>query len=76
LRRAAKVIVMAERGREILERVYGANPKQIATIPHGVPDRPFADPDTFKARFGWDGRRVILTFGLLAPGKGIETIIE
>lgn len=76
LRRAAKVIVMAERGREILERVYGANPKQIATIPHGVPDRPFAEPDAFKARFGWDGRRVILTFGLLAPGKGIETIIE
>ncbi|PZQ61799.1 MAG: glycosyl transferase family 1 [Sphingomonas taxi] len=76
LRRAAKVIVMAERGREILERVYGASPRQIATIPHGVPDREFADPDTFKARFGWSGRRVILTFGLLAPGKGIETIVE
>ncbi len=76
LRRAAKVIVMAERGREILERVYGANPKQIATIPHGVPDRPFAEPEAFKGRFGWSGRRVILTFGLLAPGKGIETIIE
>ncbi|MBW6527134.1 glycosyltransferase [Sphingomonas sp. RHCKR7] len=76
LRRASKVIVMAERGREILERVYGASPKSIATIPHGVPDRPFAEPDAFKARFGWDGKRVILTFGLLAPGKGIETIVE
>jgi glycosyltransferase involved in cell wall biosynthesis len=76
LRRASKVIVMAERGREILERVYGAASKAIAMIPHGVPDRAFADPDTFKSRFGWAGRRVILTFGLLAPGKGIETIIE
>ncbi|TCP36950.1 glycosyltransferase family 4 protein [Sphingomonas sp. BK235] len=76
LRRAAKVIVMAERGREILERVYGASPKSIAVIPHGVPDRPFAEPDAFKPRFGWDGKRVILTFGLLAPGKGIETIVE
>ncbi|MBY9063898.1 glycosyltransferase family 4 protein [Sphingomonas yunnanensis] len=76
LRRASKVIVMAERGREILERVYGASPKSIATIPHGVPDRSFAEPDAFKARFGWDGKRVILTFGLLAPGKGIETIVE
>ncbi|MBB3346895.1 glycosyltransferase family 4 protein [Sphingomonas sp. BK069] len=76
LRRASKVIVMAERGREILERVYGASPKSIAVIPHGVPDRPFAEPDAFKARFGWDGKRVILTFGLLAPGKGIETIVE
>ncbi|MGK6321879.1 glycosyltransferase [Sphingomonas sp. DT-51] len=76
LRRASKVIVMAERGREILERVYGASPKSIATIPHGVPDRAFADPNAFKSRFGWDGKRVIFTFGLLAPGKGIETIVE
>ena len=76
LRRAARVIVMAERGKEILTRVYGANAKSVAVIPHGVPDRPFALPDAFKGRFGWSGRRVILTFGLLAPGKGIETIIE
>lgn len=76
LRRAAKVIVMAERGREILERVYGANAKAIAVIPHGVPDRAFVEPDSLKDRFGWTGHRVILTFGLLAPGKGIETMIE
>ncbi|MGP7796341.1 glycosyltransferase [Sphingomonas sp. CLY1604] len=76
LRRAAKVVVMAERGRDILRRVYGANPRQIAMIPHGVPDRPFVDPETLKPRFGWQGRDVVLTFGLLAPGKGIETIIE
>lgn len=76
LRRAGKVIVMADRGREILERVYGATPRSIAVIPHGVPDRAFASPEAFKPRFGWSGRRVILTFGLLAPGKGIETLIE
>ena len=76
LRRAARVIVMAERGREILTRVYGADARAIVTIPHGVPDRELVPADTMKARFGWEGRRVILTFGLLAPGKGIETIIE
>jgi glycosyltransferase involved in cell wall biosynthesis len=76
LRRAAKVVVMAERGRDILTRVYGANPRSIANIPHGVPDRPLADPALFKPRFGWNGHEVILTFGLLAPGKGIETVIE
>lgn len=76
LRRAAKIIVMAERGREILVEVYGANPEAIAVIPHGVPDRDFADPDLFKPRFGWSGRRVILTFGLLSPGKGIGTVIR
>lgn len=75
LRRAARVIVMAEKGREILIRVHGADPRQIATIPHGVPDREFLNPDVMKPRFGWEGRRVIFTFGLLAPNKGIETMI-
>ncbi len=76
LRRASRVIVMAERGRDILKRVYGANPRQITMIPHGVPDRDLIDPASRKGKFGWEGRPVVLTFGLLAPNKGIETIIE
>ena len=76
LRRAARVIVMAERGREILERVYGASGRNVVMIPHGVPDRDFVDPESLKGRFGWAGREVVLTFGLLAPGKGIEVMIE
>ncbi|MFS0773533.1 glycosyltransferase [Sphingomonas sp. 1P08PE] len=76
LQRASKIVVMAERGRDILQRVYGANPRQIVMIPHGVPDRALVDPETMKARFGWAGRQVVLTFGLLAPNKGIETMIE
>lgn len=76
LQRSSRVVVMAERGREILERVYGASARSIVMIPHGVPDRDFVDPDTLKARFGWEGRKTVLTFGLLAPGKGIEVMIE
>ncbi|MEG3083268.1 glycosyltransferase family 4 protein [Sphingomonas sp. PB2P12] len=76
LRRAARVIVMAERGRDILQRVYGANARQIVMIPHGVPDRDLLDPATLKDKFGWEGRKVMLTFGLLAPNKGIETVIN
>ncbi|GHH14034.1 glycosyl transferase [Sphingomonas glacialis] len=76
LRRASRVIVMAERGREILERVYGATGRSIVMIPHGVPDREFVDPNTLKSRFGWERRDVVLTFGLLAPGKGIEVMIN
>ncbi len=76
LRRASRVIVMAERGRDILQRVYGANPRQIVMIPHGVPDRDLLDTSVNKAKFGWEGRKVVLTFGLLAPNKGIETVIE
>jgi glycosyltransferase involved in cell wall biosynthesis len=75
LRRSAKLIVMAEKGREILKRVHGTDDRKICMIPHGVPDRELIDPDTLKPRFGWEGREVILTFGLLAPNKGIETMI-
>lgn len=76
LRRSSRVIVMAERGGETLKRVHGVSPAKLVMIPHGVPDRPFANPDAFKPAFGWEGRDVILTFGLLAPNKGIETMIE
>lgn len=75
LKRAARVIVMADIGRDILLRVYGANPRAIMMIPHGVPDRPLVDPDAMKPRFGWEGHKVLLTFGLLAPNKGIESVI-
>ena len=73
--RAAKVIVMADAGREILMRRYGARASQIAVVKHGIPDRPFAEPDAMKERLGLAGHDVILTFGLLSPDKGIETVI-
>ena len=75
LRRASRVVVMAERGREILQRVHGVGGRSVVTIPHGVPDRPLTDPADMKARFGWEGHKTILTFGLVGPGKGIETMI-
>ena len=76
LRRASRVIVMAEKGREILARVHGVDERLVVAIPHGVPDRPLRDPAEMKPRFGWQDHDVILTFGLLAPNKGIETMIE
>ena len=75
-RRASKLIVMAEKGRELLVRVHGISWNQIAVVPHGVPDRPFVKPETVQERFGFGGRRVLLTFGLLSPNKGIETMIR
>ena len=76
LERVDHVIVMATHGARILRRVYGVAPHRISLIPHGVPDRPLCDPATLKPRFGWQGRRVLMTFGLLAPDKGIQHMIE
>ncbi len=72
---ASKLVVMSERGRVLLHSVYGADNDQIALIPHGVPDRPFGRSAPFKTKFDFDGKQVLMTFGLLSPGKGIEAVI-
>ncbi|MBU3079396.1 glycosyltransferase family 4 protein [Sphingomonas sp. XMGL2] len=76
VRRAARLIVMAEKGRDILRRVHGVADNRIAVIPHGVPDRPLTDGLAEKRAFDLDGRKVLLTFGLLSPNKGLETMIR
>ncbi len=71
-----RFIVMAERGKDFLEKIYGIRPEKIDVIPHGIPDIPFIDPDFNKDQFGVEGKTVLLTFGLLSPKKGIEHVIE
>ncbi len=73
--RCETIIVMAEAARAILIDTFRADPDQVIVIPHGIPDRPFAPTLQMKAKLGFAGRDVILTFGLLSPGKGIETMI-
>ena len=73
---SAKVVVMADKARELLTNVYRVPPDKIEVIAHGIPDFPFAAPDAAKARLGFSGRSVILTFGLLSPSKGIEVMID
>jgi glycosyltransferase involved in cell wall biosynthesis len=74
--RAERTIVMASTGADILKRRYGVPADRLRVIPHGVPDRPLRDPDELKPQFGWEGRKVLMTFGLLAPDKGIRHMIE
>lgn len=73
---STRLVVMSHKGKEILRRVYGAPREKIEVIHHGVPDTPFIDPNFYKDQFGVEGKKVILTFGLLSPGKGIEYMIE
>lgn len=73
--RASKLIVMSKRGQALLSSVFGADKDQIVLIPHGVPDRPFGRSTKFKAKLGFEDVQLLMTFGLLSPGKGIETVI-
>jgi glycosyltransferase involved in cell wall biosynthesis len=73
---SAKIVVMSEKGREFLHSIYNVPHDKVELIPHGIPDFPFRDPGQAKEKLGFSERSVILTFGLLSPSKGIETVIE
>jgi len=73
---SSRVVVMAEKGRELLRTVYRVPAEKIELIAHGTPDFPFVEPEQAKAKLGFSNRTVILTFGLLSPSKGIEFMID
>jgi glycosyltransferase involved in cell wall biosynthesis len=73
---SAQVVVMTCRARDMLEEIYDVPPAKIEVIAHGIPNVPFDGPQSFKERLGLTGRSVALTFGLLSPNKGIETMLS
>jgi glycosyltransferase involved in cell wall biosynthesis len=75
IRRSSRIIVMSEMGVDILRRRYNAPAQHILVVPHGAPDRPFVASDEMKGALGFEGRQVLMTFGLLSPNKGIEHVI-
>jgi glycosyltransferase involved in cell wall biosynthesis len=70
------VVVMTKKGAEILNSVYKTPQDKVRLIPHGIPDVPFIDPSFYKDQYGVEGKIVLLTFGLLAPSKGIEVVLR
>ncbi len=73
---SSRVVVMTRRGVDMLKELYHFPAGKIDLIPHGIPDMPFIDPNFFKDEFGVEGKKVLLTFGLIAPNKGIEYAIR
>ena len=69
-------IALSRAASALLTDVYGVDPGSVTVIPHGIPDLPLLDAETVKPAVGMGGRDVILSFGLLAPGKGIELALE
>ncbi len=74
--KAATLVVMSRVAADLLVRRYGLAGARVHVIPHGIPDMAPVDQGKLKARFGVAGHRMLLTFGLLGPNKGIETVIR
>jgi predicted GH43/DUF377 family glycosyl hydrolase/glycosyltransferase involved in cell wall biosynthesis len=69
------LVVMAETAVEILVDTYGVTSRP-SVIPHGMPHIEPKGRRRLKAKLGLDGRKIVSTFGLVGPGKGLEYAIE
>jgi len=67
---------MSEYSSRVLHEVFGVPGEKIDLIPHGIPDLPFVEPDVYKDSLSLRGKAVLLTFGLLSPNKGFESVIR
>lgn len=73
--RSATAVVMSRAAAELLATAYGVADGKVRIVPHGVPSLALVEPDTVKPALGLAGRQVIMSFGLLGPGKGYEAVI-
>ena len=69
-RGASAVVAMSKTGRDLLVTEYSVDPSKIFILPHGAP----AFPDVKVEESA--SRPLILTWGLIGDGKGIEWGIE
>jgi glycosyltransferase involved in cell wall biosynthesis len=71
-----KLVVMSRKASDFLKDIYAVPENKIVFIHHGIPETPFIDPSFYKDKFDVEGKKVLLTFGLLSPNKGIENVLQ
>lgn len=75
-RRSDMILVMNGKAAEYLHQSFDIPMDKIVHVPHGTPVPKTGAREASRAAFGWNGRKVVMTFGLLSRGKGLETIIK
>ena len=73
---SSRIIVMTRTAVRYVAEAFGVPAERIAYIPHGTPQPPTDARHKLRERLGWNGRKVVMSFGLLGRGKGLETIIR
>ncbi len=71
-----KLIVMTQNSADILVEYYQIDATKISVIAHGTHLSPALDKSELRSRYGLQDRKILSTFGLLGPGKSIETTLE
>ena len=74
--RSDRIVVMNREAVRLLERSFRVSPAKIVFIPHGTSAPDARGREAARKSLGWDGRLVLMTFGLLSRGKGIELVLD
>jgi len=74
--RSERLVVMSEHSSRFLQDIFGVPEVKIDQVPHGIPDLPLATLKIHKAVPKTKRNTVLLTFGLLSPNKGFESVIH
>lgn len=74
--RSDGIIVMNRLAIRYISELFHIPQKKIYYIPHGAPEPLRIPRQQLKQKWGVEGRKVLLTFGLLSPGKGIEYALD
>ncbi|WP_343534343.1 glycosyltransferase family 4 protein [Pedobacter sp.] len=75
-KRSANIVVMSQKAIGFLTSIYHVPKEKIKYIEHGVPDLEPAANNPVKASYPFKDNKVLLTFGLISRGKGLETVVE
>jgi glycosyltransferase involved in cell wall biosynthesis len=70
------IIVMTHNSARILMNDYDLKEEKISVIAHGTHLVTHLSREFLKKKYGYKGRKVLTTFGLLSSGKGIETTLK
>ena len=75
-KQSAKLIVFNKKAIDFLTSIYNVSAEKIELIEHGVPDLepPISNP--VKNFTSFRNRKLLMTFGLINRGKGLETVIR
>ena len=75
-KRSANIVVMSQKAIGFLTSIYQVPKEKIKYIEHGVPDLEPSTHNPIKAAYPFKDNKVLLTFGLISRGKGLETVVE
>ena len=73
--RSTELVVMNRKAADLLHRSFHISKAKIRYIPHGTPTPEGIDREEVRRKLGWTDRKVLMTFGLLSRGKGIESLL-